>query len=62
MLDPQKFFRISRSFIVNINAIRDVVVYSSSRLLIRLEKEFEKELIVSRERVSYFKEWFNGLE
>lgn len=59
-LDPAMFFRINRTYIVNINAITDVVVFSSSRLKILLEKETDKELIVSREKVNEFKYWFSG--
>jgi two-component system, LytTR family, response regulator len=61
LLDPTLFYRVNRSFIMNINAIKDVVVYSSSRLKITPTLEFDKEIIVSREKVAPFKEWFNGL-
>jgi two-component system LytT family response regulator len=61
MLDPKLFFRCNRTYIININAITDVVVYSSTRLKIRLPKEFEDEIIVSRERVPLFKSWFGGI-
>ncbi|HNP20391.1 MAG TPA: LytTR family DNA-binding domain-containing protein [Fulvivirga sp.] len=61
ILDPTLFYRVNRSFILNINAIKDVVVYSSSRLKITPTLEFDKEIIVSREKVAPFKEWFNGL-
>jgi len=47
---------------VNINAVSDVIVYSNSRLKVRLDQEFEKEIIVSREKVSVFKTWFDGQE
>ncbi len=59
-LDPSLFFRTNRSFIVNYNAIKDVVVYSNSRLRIILNIEFEKEILVSREKVSQLKTWFEG--
>lgn len=62
ILDPAMFFRISRSFIVNISAISDVIIYSSSRLKIDLDPKFERDLIVSRDKVSEFKIWFNGEE
>jgi len=48
VLDPEVFFRINRSFTININAIRDVIIYSSSRLKILLMREFERELIRER--------------
>jgi len=59
-LDPDMFFRANRSFIININAISDVVVYSNSRLKIELHMDFEKEIIVSREKVAQLKTWFEG--
>jgi DNA-binding LytR/AlgR family response regulator len=60
LLDPAVFYRINRSFILNINSIKDVIVYSNSRLKITLHLEFDKEIIVSREKVGDFKEWFDG--
>ncbi len=60
MLDPAQYFRLNRSIIVCIEAIKDVVIYSSSRLKITLVQAFDKELIVSREKVQAFKEWFDG--
>ena len=62
ILDPRVFFRLNRTFILNINAIKDVLVYSNSRLKITLVQEFDKEIIVSREKVGDFKEWFDGLQ
>ncbi|MBL0740094.1 LytR/AlgR family response regulator transcription factor [Chryseolinea lacunae] len=62
ILDPQVFFRLNRTFILNINGIKDVLVYSNSRLKITLVQEFDKEIIVSREKVGDFKEWFDGLQ
>jgi len=56
-LDPKHFFRISRKFFININAVKDIVAYTNSRLKIQLNKYNEQELIVSRERVKEFKIW-----
>lgn len=61
-LNPQKFFRANRSFIINFDYITDVVVYSTSRLQVKFPHEFEKEIIVSREKVSDFKAWYGGEE
>jgi two-component system, LytTR family, response regulator len=60
LLDPAVFYRVNRSFILNIHAIKDVMVYSNSRLKITLTQDFDKEIIVSREKVNDFKEWFDG--
>jgi two-component system response regulator LytT len=56
-LDPKQFFRVSRKFIVSVNAIKDIVVYTNSRLKVIPLTYKEDEIIVSRERVNDFKEW-----
>ena len=61
-LNPQKFFRANRSFIINFDHISDVIVYSTSRLRVKFPFEFEKEIIVSREKVTDFKNWYGGEE
>lgn len=58
VLDPELFFRINRSFALNIGGIKDVIIYSNSRLKVILHKAFDKELFVSREKVNPFKMWF----
>ena len=60
VLNQSEFFRVNRSFIVNINSIDDVIVYSNSRLKVIPKVTSEKEIIVSREKVSAFKIWFEG--
>ncbi|MEO1099198.1 MAG: LytTR family DNA-binding domain-containing protein, partial [Bacteroidota bacterium] len=61
LLDPKSFFRANRTFIMNIEGITDVVVYSNSRLKIIPRLDYDKEIIVSREKVTSFKEWMSGL-
>lgn len=56
-LDPNTFFRINRKFYVNINAIKDMVSYTNSRLQIKLNTYNEQDVIVARERVKDFKAW-----
>lgn len=56
-LDPKDFFRISRKFIIPMKGIKDIVVYSNSRLKVILPTYKEDEVIVSRERVNDFKTW-----
>ncbi|TXE09993.1 response regulator transcription factor [Seonamhaeicola algicola] len=56
-LEPQTFYRINRKFYVNINAIKDMVSYTNSRLQIKLKAYNEQEVIVARERVKDFKAW-----
>ena len=61
LLNAKLFFRVNRSFIININAIKDVIVFSNSRLKITPKVTTDKEIIVSREKVSAFKTWLEGV-
>ncbi len=56
-LEPHVFFRISRKYYININAIKDMVSYTNSRLQIKLNHYNEQQVIVARERVKDFKNW-----
>lgn len=57
MLDPDKYFRISRSFYVSINSIDKIDEYFGNRLILGLKPAVEKEALVSREKVTDFKKW-----
>ena len=60
LVNSKLFFRINRDFIVNLYAICDMVIHSSSRLKVVLSGWTEKEeMIVSRERVADFKKWID---
>lgn len=56
-LDPTKFFKVSRKFIVNMDYIKDIISYTNSRLQVKLDNFKEMEIIVSREKVKDFKNW-----
>lgn len=56
-IDPEKFFRVNRKFIISIKAIREIQLYSNSRLKVILPTYKEDEVIVSREKVAEFKSW-----
>ena len=57
MLDPEKYFRISRSFYVSIASIDQIHDYFGNRLMLHLKPAVDKESIVSREKVTDFKKW-----
>lgn len=57
MLDPEKYFRISRSFYVSVNAIDKIDEYFGNRLILSLKPPVDKEALVSREKVTEFKKW-----
>jgi len=58
VLNNKSFYRVNRSFIVNINAIKNVSVFTNSRLQLHLLNTSE-EIIVSRDRVGDFKVWLD---
>jgi DNA-binding LytR/AlgR family response regulator len=60
MLDPKQFFRINRKVIVNVKAIKNMEMYSRSRVSLQLNPPIKAELIVSTERASAFKKWLEG--
>ena len=57
MLDPEKYFRISRSFYVSVDSIDQIHDYFGNRLLLNLTPALDKEALVSREKVMDFKKW-----
>ncbi|MGY5355328.1 LytR/AlgR family response regulator transcription factor [Wenyingzhuangia sp. IMCC45467] len=60
VLEPQMFYRINRKFYININAIKDLLNYSNSRLQVKLNTYNTNEVIVARERVKDFKNWLES--
>lgn len=57
MLDPERYFRISRSFYVSIASIDKIDDYFGNRLILQLKPAVYKEALVSREKVTDFKKW-----
>lgn len=56
-INPKDFYRVNRKFIVPLKAVKEIQVYSNSRLKIILPTYKDDEVIVARERVSDFKDW-----
>jgi DNA-binding LytR/AlgR family response regulator len=59
LLNPELFFRINRKYIVSMGAIKDIINYTNSRLKLKLVNSTDNEIIVSREKVSEFKNWLD---
>lgn len=57
LLEPKQFFRINRQFIISIQSIAEMLSYSKSRVLIKLNPATKHETIVSTERSADFKSW-----
>jgi DNA-binding LytR/AlgR family response regulator len=57
-IDPKIFFRPNRKTIINYTAIDQIKPYYNNRLKVLLKiKSLDEEIIISRERVSVFKQW-----
>ncbi len=54
------FFRVNRRFLVNMDGIEEVIPYSSRKLKILLNVEVPEMVLVSTEKITPFKRWFNG--
>lgn len=58
-LNPKKFFRGNRQFILNIGAIHRIENWFNGKLVIKTQPESSEKIVVSRERARSFKEWLN---
>lgn len=59
-LDPERFFRINRKFLISYESIGKMISYSKSRVKITLNPDTDMEVISSTERSGDFKEWLAG--
>jgi len=59
LLDPNKFYRINRSVIINLDYLIEMRPYVNGRLAISLNAKSDDQLIVAREKVGEFKSWIN---
>ena len=59
ILSPDMFFRINRSFIISLSTVKEIHSFFGNRLKLFLTPAADKEVIVSRKRVSEFKEWLD---
>lgn len=58
LLKPTQFFRVNRSFLVAVWAIKSVHTYTGSKLKLELHPPPRQDVFVSIDRVTAFKEWF----
>jgi len=59
-LSPQRFFRINRQLLVNVEAVKKIHNYFGGRLKLELKPASKAEAVVSREKVTRFKDWLNA--
>lgn len=56
-LDPHKFFRANRQYILNNSCIEEIHTWFNGKLKVTVKPKPDEEVIVSRERAGEFKEW-----
>ncbi|MFN3998372.1 LytR/AlgR family response regulator transcription factor [Algoriphagus sp.] len=59
LLDPNKFYRINRSFIINLKNLMEMKPYHNGRLALSMNAKCDEAIVVARERVNEFKSWIN---
>lgn len=58
-LNPKMFFRANRQYIVAHEAIKDVSIWFGNKISLNLTAPTEEKIIVSKARVSEFKNWYS---
>jgi len=60
MLNPKDFFRANRQFIISRNSISEIDFWFNSRLSVNLKVAVNDKIIISKVRVTEFRDWFSG--
>lgn len=60
-LDPKKFYRANRKFIVNINCIKSYRSYDKIKIQLELNVPVPEDIIVSQESAVEFRKWIHTL-
>ena len=59
ILDPDRFFRINRQYIVSFNAIGKMHILSKSRIKLEINPSPDEDIYVSTARARIFREWLD---
>lgn len=59
-LDPARFFRVNRQYLISRGAVQDIDLWFNNRLAINLKVPTDGKILVSKLRVNDFKNWFSG--
>jgi DNA-binding LytR/AlgR family response regulator len=60
-LDPRKFYRANRKFIININFVKSYRSYDKIKIQVELTVPVSEEIIVSQESAVDFRKWITTL-
>jgi DNA-binding LytR/AlgR family response regulator len=59
MIDPERFFRANRKYLVHMESIEHIQILSKSKIEVALIPPVEEEVIISFKRSREFKTWLN---
>ena len=59
-LDPSRFFRANKQFIIARDCVKEIVVWFDSRLLVSMPIEMPEPLFVSKNKAAEFKNWITS--
>jgi DNA-binding LytR/AlgR family response regulator len=59
-LDPERFFRINRQFLAQVDSIDTIHQFFKGKLKVQLNPRPEAEVIVSRDKARAFRNWVDG--
>ena len=59
LLDPKRFFRANRQFIVAFDSIAEIHPYFKGRIKIVLQPKSDEEIVISSDRTPEFKKWID---
>lgn len=60
MLDPNKFIRANKQYILSRNSIQEITIWFDSRLRITLNVPTPEYIFISKNKASEFKAWFTN--
>ena len=59
-LDPTRFFRANKQYIVARDCVKEIVIWFDSRLLVKMPIDVPEPLFVSKNKAADFKSWMTG--
>jgi two-component system LytT family response regulator len=59
-LDPARFFRANRAYLIGIDSVARCSAYGKGRLFVALKPPADEEVVVSQERAGAFRAWLGA--
>ena len=60
LLDPEKFFRANRQFIIQLRSIDTMRSDESGKIMVKMKMPHSPEVVVSKEKAAVFRKWIEG--